>query len=129
MSLFTLDEDLAAEETGDLGDFAERYPVEDDHSAALAIDTAISDGLITGPDGWEIGVDLLANLDGELDGYRILVTPPRARWHLASPMLSTLPGYIGTPDTLDVLREAVTTANDLLAAWTTANTSTTKGNG
>jgi hypothetical protein len=118
MSLFTLDEDQDQADS-----FTERYPVDDDHGGALAIDTAIGDGLITGPDGWEIAVDLLANLDGELDGYRILVTRPGQAWYLASEVLSVLPGT--EPDTMDVFREAVTAANDLLAAWTTRTSAET----
>jgi hypothetical protein len=63
-----------------LADLAERYPVEDDHSAFLAIETAIlgDDGnqahaVIRG--GCEVAVELLANGDGELDGYRMLIHP------------------------------------------------------
>jgi hypothetical protein len=117
---FTLDEAAAA--TQYTGGFGEQYPVEDDHSAANAIDAAISDGLITSPDGYEIGIDLLANLDGELDSYRILVNSTRQAWYLASEMLCVMPGYVGTPDTMDVLREAVTTANGLLTAWLESTT-------
>jgi hypothetical protein len=94
--------------------FAENYPVEDDHSAALAIDSAIGDGLVICPDGYSISVDLLANLDGEIDSYRILARPDGAPWFWASEMECIMPGT--EPDTMTVLREAVTAANALLAA-------------
>jgi hypothetical protein len=116
-TLFTLDEARAGEDFGE-GDFADRYPVEDEHSAALAIDAAMQAGLITSPEGYTVGVDLLANLDGEIDGWRILVRrDPYDGWRMASEMLAVLPGT--ELDTLDVLREAVTMANELLARLNT----------
>jgi hypothetical protein len=111
---FTLDEDAAAE-TG----FAERYPVEDNHSAALAIDQAAhgddEDLIITGPDGWTFYADLLANNDGDLDAYRILVQPPGANFLLAS-TVECIPWPEGS-DTLDVLRRAVDAANELIREY------------
>jgi hypothetical protein len=105
---FTLDEAAAAGRN-----FAENYPVEDDHSAAVAITEAITSGLITGPAGYEMAVDLLANLDGELDGYRILVSREGESRYLAGEVLNIEPE--DETDTMDVLRTAVTIANGLLA--------------
>jgi hypothetical protein len=117
---FQLDEARAAE----VG-FAERFPVEDDHSAMLAIDQAIAgddDIVITGPEGpspgtdtevTEMAVDLLADGDGKIDGFRILVRLPGGLFWRASE-IQRVPW--GGQDTLAVLRVAVAAANGLLDA-------------
>src|SRR5262245_54181249 len=76
---FTLDE-------ARLADLAARYEIETDHDALLALEAVIlgdGDGgpLLDGP--CEVHVDLLADADGELDGYRVLLHPeddPAAPW-------------------------------------------------
>ena len=112
---FTLDE-AAAEETK----FAERYSVEDDCSAAVAIDQAANgsdeDIVITGPEGWTLYVDLLADFDSDVDSYRILVKPPGTQFMLASIASDSIPFPEGS-DTMDVLRWAVDTANQLIEAF------------
>ena len=112
---FTLDEEAAAE----IG-FAERYPAGDTLGAAIAIDQAAygsdDDIVITGPEGWAFYVDLLANLDGEIDAYRIGVRPPGTQFMLASIASDSVPSPEGA-ETLDVLRWAVDTANQLIEAY------------
>ena len=118
---FQLDEAWAAK----VG-FAERFPVEDDHSAMLAIDQAIAgdddDIVITGPEGpfpstdvqvTEMAVDLLADGDGNIDGFRILVRLPGGLFWRAGE-IQRVPW--GGQDTLAVLRVAVAAANVLLDA-------------
>jgi hypothetical protein len=113
-----------------LADLADRYPVEDDHSAFLAIETAIlgnwgdgADAVIQG--GCEVAVDLLANSDGEIDGYRMLIHPSG---DLSAPWIA---GHIertidreplpeptedgGTYDTAQIIRDAAQAASELLA--------------
>jgi hypothetical protein len=112
-----------------LADLAERYPVDDDHSAFLTIETAIlgDDGdrahtVIQG--GCEVAVELLANGDGELDGYRMLIHPSS---DLGDPWIA---GHVervidreqlpepdeegGIYDPAEIIRAAVTEANRLL---------------
>ena len=112
--LFRLDEAAATE-----SDFAARYPVEDDHSAMLAIDQATNgdddDICITGPDGWTMYVDLTADGDGKLDGYRILVQQDGASFYLAAYTDSV--GWQENPPTLDVLRDAAATASHLITSY------------
>jgi hypothetical protein len=115
-------------ETG-LADLAERYPVEDDHSALLALETAIlgnggfSSPLITGP--CELSVDLLANGYGVIDGYRLLIRPsedaddPFLASHIQRVTdlipLTAPDDDGGLYDTAEIIRSAVRAANELLA--------------
>jgi hypothetical protein len=111
-----------------LAGLAENYPVDDDHSALLMLETAIigngesSPPLITGP--CELAIDLLANSSGEIDGYRVIIRPDDsddAPW-LASHIcrvsyLEPLPEPDengGLYDTAEIVRDAVQTANELL---------------
>lgn len=102
------------------------YSVATDHDALLALEAALpgtSDHpLITGP--CEMAVDLLADGDGEIDGYRIIIRPddaPDAPW-LASHICRV--SYLdelrepdeegGLYDPAEVIENAVKTANELL---------------
>ena len=112
-----------------LAELADRYPVEDDHSALLALETAIlgngvsSPPLITGP--CELAIDLLADGGGEIDGYRVIIRPDEsedAPW-LASHicrvsyfgMLDEADENGGLYDPAEIVQAAVATANQLLA--------------
>ena len=85
MTEFTLDESR-------LANVASRYEIETDHDALLALEAVIlgdgggveGDPLLDGP--CEIGVDLLADADGELDGYRIILHPDE---DLAAPWVAS----------------------------------------
>jgi hypothetical protein len=122
MTQFVLDKTRLPELAGD-------YPVSDDRSALLALETAIlgngehSSPLITGP--CDLGVDLLANGDGEIDGYRIVIHPSADD---DEPYISSQIQRVSyfTPlaeptedgdlyDTAEIVLSAVMTANELLA--------------
>jgi hypothetical protein len=119
---FELDEDRLPELAG--------YPVENDHDALLLLEAALDlsgdrDGpAVTGP--CELAIDLLADGDGEIDGWRIIIHPdeeyPDAPW-LASSIrrvsyLELLPEPTedgGLYDPAVIIRDAVDTANGMLA--------------
>ena len=100
------------------------YPVEDDHSAMLAIEAALPGTadrpLISGP--CEMAVDLLADGDGEIDGYRIIIRPNDTSPWLATHIQRvsyleqwddpTDPGDLY--DTAQIIELAVQGANELL---------------
>lgn len=117
---FTLDESRLAELAG-------RYPVETDHDALLAIEAALpeinEDPLITGP--CEIAIELLADNDGEIDGWRVIISPDRApdgpwiggpieRAHYRETLDEPTEDG-GIYDTAEIIRDTVTRANELLA--------------
>ena len=114
-----------------LADVAGRYPVTDDHSAFLALETAIRgrDGdpataVITGGP-CDLAVELLANEYGELDGYRLLIHPAANLtdpWIASNTESVTGRDRLAEPDedggiynTAQIIRDAVTLANELLA--------------
>ena len=93
----------------------------------LAIDAAIypsddEDTVILAADGWGVTVDLSADGDGAIDGWRMLVQPPGWPWpcqlagsvNHVSRAWSPEDGY-AEPDTLDTLRDAVDETNRLAA--------------
>jgi hypothetical protein len=102
--------------------------VETDHDAMMALDAAIHPGegepLITGP--CEMAVDSLANSDGEIDAWRVIIRPPDED-HPGAPWLG---GQVQSVEYLDrlpepdeegglydpavILRDAVDAANELL---------------
>jgi hypothetical protein len=118
---FTLDESR-------LPELAACHPVETDHDAMMALDAAIHPGegepLITGP--CEMAVDSLANGDGEIDAWRVIIRPPDED-HPGAPWLG---GQVQSVEYLDrlpepdeegglydpavILRDAVDAANELL---------------
>ena len=110
---FILDEDYAVS----VG-FADRYPVEDNESAVRAIEAALlgtgdnADICISNLAGVEFAIDILADGDGAIDGYRILVRRRSEPYYLAS----TIRGFGSGDGTLSVLRDAVEDANDLVAS-------------
>lgn len=129
---FTVDEAALAAVLPDmpeLGSLIERYPVESDHDALLALEAAIihdegyQSAAITGP--CEIAVDLLTDSDGEIDGWRIIIHPddtyPDAPWlassirrvHYLEPLPEPAEGR-GVYDTAAIIRDAVETANAML---------------
>jgi hypothetical protein len=100
--------------------------VANDHDAMLAIEAAlpgVSDHpLISGP--CAMAVDLLADGDGEIDGYRIIIHPAsdlNEPW-IASPIfrVSDVEQWDDPPDpgdlydTAEIIENAVKTANELL---------------
>jgi hypothetical protein len=111
------------------------YCTENDWDAVTGITTAVlgTDGmtpLVTAPDGYTLAADLLADEDGEPDGYRILVAAgPDAPW-LASRDIKRAADFRVTADanelvsTSAVITDAVAAANGMLA-WLRALT----GNG
>jgi hypothetical protein len=115
---FTLDESR-------LANLAACYPVETDHDAMMAVDAAIhpSEGepLITGP--CEMAVDSLANGDGEIDAWRVIICPGRDAPWLGSPSAASVE-YLdrlpepdeegGLYDPAVIIRNAVADANWLL---------------
>lgn len=110
---FTLDESR-------LADLADQYEIETDHDALLALETAIQGDhnggpLLTGP--CEIAVELLANGDGEPDGYRLLLRPdpdPAAPWLAGDVQLAADQRGNGL-DTAEIIREFARAASSLLA--------------
>jgi hypothetical protein len=109
-----------------LADLVVNYSVATDHDALLAIESALPGTadrpLITGP--CELAVDLLADGDGAIDGYRIIIHPdedPGAPW-LASHIcrvsyFDELPEpneESGLYDPAEIIENAVKTANELL---------------
>ena len=113
MAGFTLDESRLAHVAG-------RYEIETDHDALIALESVIlGDGdngpLLAGP--CEIAVDLLADADGELDGYRIILHPAAgetAPW-LASGIQRVSYHRDAGHDTAGIIRDFVRVANSLLA--------------
>lgn len=100
--------------------------VASDQDALLAIEAALpgtgDHPLISGP--CEIAVDLLADGDGEIDGYRIIIHPapdPSEPW-IASPIcrVSDVEQWDDPADpddlydTAEIIENAVRTANELL---------------
>jgi hypothetical protein len=113
MTEFTLDESRLAHVAG-------RHEIETDHDALLALEAVIlgdgdSDPLLAGP--CEIAVDLLADADGELDGYRIILHPAAdeaAPW-LASGIQRASSHRDDGRDAAGIIRDFVRVANSLLA--------------
>jgi hypothetical protein len=113
-----------------LADLAARYPVNDDHGAFLALEAAIlgDDGnqataVITGGP-CDLAVEALADANGEVDGYRLLIHPAT---DLAAPWTASHVERVsdrdtlaeptrdgGTYDTAEIIRDAATLANELL---------------
>ena len=111
---FTLNEPAARE-------LAEQYPFElDDRdewedTAYLLIEAAISDGPITGPAGIDLAVDRLADGNGDLDGYAILVGAVWDYW-LRSPIIRVNTAA-APPRGTEILQDAVKKANNMLTAF------------
>lgn len=108
-----------------LAQLAADYEVDEDRDALLAIEAALpgtgDHPLISGP--CAMAVDLLADSDGEIDGYRIIIhpTPDLNEPWIASPIcrvsdLEQLERRVGRPnyDTAEIIENAVKTANELL---------------
>jgi hypothetical protein len=110
---FTLDESRLALVAG-------RYEIGTDHDALLALEAVIlgdGDGgpLLAGP--CEIAVDLLADQDGELDGYRVILHPDAgeaAPW-LASGIQRVSYHRDDGRGTAEIIRDFARVANSLLA--------------
>ena len=113
MTEFTLDESRLADAAG-------RYEIETDHDALLALEAVIlgdGDGgpMLAGP--CEVAIDLLADADGELDGYRIILHPDAGEatpW-LASSIQRVSYHRSDGRDTAGIIRDLVRVANSLLA--------------
>ena len=111
MTEFTLDDSR-------LADVASRYEIETDHDALLALETVILGDGDSGPlldGGCEIGVDLLADAEGEIDGYRIILHPDEdlsAPW-LASSIQRVSYHRDDGRDTAGIIRDFVRVANSL----------------
>ena len=113
-----------------LADVAGRYPVTDDHGAFLALETAIlgtvgpSTAVITGGP-CDLAVELLADANGELNCYRILIHPtpdPADPWIAGPAETVTDRDRLAEPtedggiyDTAQIIRDAATLASELLA--------------
>jgi hypothetical protein len=109
MSFHITDEDELAELAAD-------YEVTDDQEASIVLDAAIfgidGDPVIAG--GCEIAVDLLADGDGQIDGYRVIIHPTTDTedpW-IASSILRAS-DYDNDPAA--IIRDVVKIANDMLA--------------
>jgi hypothetical protein len=108
---------------------AARFPVEDDHGAVLALEEALfpaegelRESAISGP--CDMAADLVANDDGEIDGYRIIIHPSG---NVNAPWIAGHIEYVrdretlpepdeegGVYDVAAIIRDAVATANELL---------------
>lgn len=111
---FTLGEPVIA-------DLADRYEIATDHDALLVLEAAIhghhSSGrsIVRGP--CEVTVELLADADADLDGYRILLRhgPGRDSPWLASDVRRAADHLEAGMDTRDIIRDFLKTANGLYA--------------
>lgn len=107
---FTLDETRLAVVAAGLD-------IETDHDAVLALQAAIlgdddSAPLLAGP--CEIAVDLLADDNGEIDGYRAILHPPGSPW-LASD-IQRVTGHLDAGlDTAGIIRDFAAVASALWA--------------
>jgi hypothetical protein len=89
----------------------------DDLTATRAITDAITrdDPLIISTGGATLTAELVADNDGAIDGYRILVMLPGQDYWLASDDIFHVGGYAGDV-TVAVLAAAVATANQMVTA-------------
>jgi hypothetical protein len=114
MTEFILDESR-------LADVAGRYEIENDHDALLALEAVIhgdSDGSLLLGCPCEVAIDLLANADGELDGYRIVLHPAADEnlpW-LASSIQRASEHRDNGRGTAGIIRDFVRVANSLLTS-------------
>jgi hypothetical protein len=108
---------------------AERFPVSTDHGAVMALNEALfttegelCDSAIDGP--CDMAAELLADSDGEIDGYRIMIHPAG---NVNDPWIAGHIEYVRDRETLPepdeeggiydvaaIIRDAVQAANELL---------------